>query len=81
MPTSGIVTRQREHFYLVRVQRHDVDVSGWDDLERIFLGEHRWWTLGEIEASADDFAPSRLAHFLADTLTGRVSNEPLDTGI
>jgi 8-oxo-dGTP diphosphatase len=81
MPHSGQAMRQRERFYLVRVEQLEVDVSGWDDFERTFMGEHRWWTLSELEASADDFAPRRLAHFLADLVSGRIPNVPLDTGI
>ena len=81
MPGSGQPTRQRERFYLVRVEEHDVDVSGWDDFERNFMGEHRWWTLAEVQASDDEFAPHRLGHFLADLLGGGIPPEPIDTGI
>jgi 8-oxo-dGTP pyrophosphatase MutT (NUDIX family) len=81
MPHSGQATRQRERFYLVRVDEHDVDVSGWDDFERNFMGEHRWWTLAQIQASNDEFAPRRLGHFLADLLSGRIPPEPIDTGV
>jgi len=81
MPHSGQPMRQRERFYLVRVEQHDVDVSGWDDFERTFMGEHRWWTLAEVQASHDEFAPHRLGDFLADLLGGRIPPEPIDTGI
>ena len=81
LPTTGQPIRQRERFYVVRVEQHEVDVSGWDDFERTFMGEHRWWTLGQIRASDDEFAPHRLAHFLADIVEGRIPREPVDTGI
>jgi 8-oxo-dGTP pyrophosphatase MutT (NUDIX family) len=81
MPDSGKATRQRERFYLVRVEEHEVDVSGWDDFERNFMGEHRWWTLGEVQTSDDEFAPHRLGHLLADLVNGRIPTEPVDTGI
>jgi 8-oxo-dGTP diphosphatase len=80
MPLSGQPMRQRERFYLVRVDQHDVDVSGWDDFER-FMGEHRWWTLSEVQTSDDEFAPHRLGHLLADLVLGRIPTEPIDTGI
>ena len=81
IPHSGELTRQRERFYLVRVDQHEVDVSGWDDFERIFMGEHHWWTVSEIQASDDEFAPHRLGDFLADLVNGDVPSEPIDTGI
>ena len=81
LPTSGELIRQRERFYLVRVERHDVDVSGWDDFERIFMGEHRWWTIDAVVASADEFAPHRLAHLVTELVKGDIPNEPVDTGL
>jgi 8-oxo-dGTP pyrophosphatase MutT (NUDIX family) len=81
MPHSGQAMRQRERFYLVRVEQHEVDVSGWDDFERTFMGEHRWWTISEVQASNDEFAPHRLGHFLADLVSGHIPSEPVDTGI
>jgi ADP-ribose pyrophosphatase YjhB (NUDIX family) len=81
MPLSGQPMRQRERFYLVRVDQHDVDISGWDDFERNFMGDHRWWTLSEVQTSDDEFAPHRLGHFLADLVNGRIPAEPIDTGI
>ena len=81
IPHSGQLTRQRERFYLVRVDLHEVDVSGWDDFERIFMGEHRWWTVSEIQASADEFAPHRLGDLLADLVNGDIPSEPVETGI
>jgi len=81
MPHSGQPIRQRECFYLVRVEQHEVDVSGWDVFERTFMGEDRWWTIGEVQASNDEFAPHRLGDFLADLVTGRIPSEPIDTGI
>jgi len=81
MPHSGQPMRQRECFYLVRVEQHEVDVSGWDDFERIFMGEDRWWTISEVQASNDEFAPHRLGDFLADLVNGRIPTEPIDPGI
>ena len=80
LPTTGQLLRQRERFYLVRVDSHEVDISGWDEFERKFMAEPCWWTVDEIVASADSFAPGRLGHFLRDVVAGRLPVEPLDTG-
>ena len=63
------------------MDQHEVDVSGWDDFERIFMGEHRWWTVSGIQASDDEFAPHRLGDFLADLVNGDIPSEPVETGI
>jgi 8-oxo-dGTP pyrophosphatase MutT (NUDIX family) len=81
LPTTGQLLRQRERFYLVRVDSHEVDITGWDEFERQFMAEPRWWSLDEIASSEDSFAPGRLAYFLGDVVAGHIPGEPLETGI
>ena len=81
MPDSGKLLHQWERFYLVRIDDHEVDITGWDDFERRFMTEPRWWTLEELEACRDDFAPMGLVRHLADLLRGKVPAEPIDVGI
>ena len=73
----------RERFAVVRVaDTSSVRPTSHDSL---FLGpdvreEHRWWTLGEIEASEDEFAPRALAQHLRQLLEHGPPREPLDVG-
>jgi len=81
LPSTGQLLHQLERFYLVRINDHEVDITGWDDFERKFMAEPRWWTLAELDATRDDFAPSGLARHLGDLLRGHVPAEPIDVGI
>jgi 8-oxo-dGTP pyrophosphatase MutT (NUDIX family) len=64
----GVSIDQHETFYLARCRAFDVDTSGFTDYERASTTEHRWWTVAEIEASRDEFAPGDLGPRLADLL-------------
>jgi 8-oxo-dGTP pyrophosphatase MutT (NUDIX family) len=77
---KGRAYRQRERFYLVRVDAHEVDRSGNDEDELHVLEEFRWWTLPEIEASREAFAPGQIALFLAPLLAGEIPSHPIDVG-
>ena len=77
---NGRAFRQRERFYLVRVPAHEVDRSGNDAQELSILEEFRWWTLPELEASTELFAPLRIALFLAPLLAGEIPSHPIDVG-
>lgn len=77
---NGRAYRQRERFYLVRVDAHQVDRSGNDSQELQVLEEFRWWTLRELDASAETFAPRRFAFFLAPLLAGAIPSHPVDVG-
>jgi len=72
--------RQRERFYLLRVDAHEVDRAGNDENELRVLEEFRWWTLPELEASAETFAPRRIALYLAPLLSGELPSHPVDVG-
>ena len=77
---NGRAYRQRERFYLVRVDAHEVDRKGNDENELRVLEEFRWWTLPDLEASDETFAPRRVALFLAPLLAGELPSHPVDVG-
>jgi ADP-ribose pyrophosphatase YjhB (NUDIX family) len=77
---KGVVERHLEHFYVVPIEHNDIDTSGLDPAEAGVIRDHRWWTLAEIGASSEQFAPRRLAEHLALVLDGKTSQEPVEVG-
>ncbi len=83
-PRFGQTTDTRELFALVRVPdrgvvqptEHDSLLAGPDTVE-----EHRWWSVDEILASSDEFAPRRLGRLLGDLLRGDLPTSPVDVGV
>lgn len=80
---KGIVYDTRERFALVRADVREIRPTNHDSL---FAGgdaeEHwRWWTVDELAASDDAFAPRRIAKFLPRLVAGRLPSEPLDVGV
>lgn len=70
---------QRERIYLVRAER-------FEPAPRIELRDEgvtdvRWWTLPELEASDDVFAPTRLPALLRDLLERGPPPEPIDASV
>ncbi len=70
----------RETFYVVRVDAADVVDDNWEPLERSMIVDHRWWSVPEIAASTEWFAPRRLAELLPPVLRGEFAAEPLRIG-
>ena len=66
---------------LVRVPATEINTGGWEDLERRFMEGGRWWSLEEIRASDEVFAPRRLGELLPAILTGDYPAEPFDAGV
>ena len=63
-PFDGTTYRQAEDYYVVRVDAHDVDVSGFSELEHRFVLGHRWWHLDEIRTTSDTVYPEELLEVL-----------------
>ena len=60
--------RQTEDFYFCRVDSDVVVTTGWTELERRSMTEHRWWTVEDLERTADVVHPEQLAALLAELL-------------
>ncbi|MEO8754736.1 MAG: NUDIX domain-containing protein [Casimicrobiaceae bacterium] len=71
---------ERERIYVVRVDEAAVTNDNWEPEEHTFLTAHRWWSLAEIVASDDWFAPRRITEFLPAIITGQYPAEPFDIG-
>jgi 8-oxo-dGTP pyrophosphatase MutT (NUDIX family) len=78
---GGEVWDSRESFFVCRAPAFEVDKTNWTELERRELGEHRWWSLDQIEASDELFVPSQLAVLLRPILGGEVPDVPLEIGL
>lgn len=46
-----------------------------------YIEGHRWWSLPELERSAEVFAPRRIAQLVAPVLRGEYPREPFDCGV
>ncbi|MFI7216672.1 NUDIX hydrolase [Micromonospora maritima] len=69
-PFDGVWYRQEQEFFLARVPGWEVDTAGFDAVERASVHGHRWWTVGELAATADRYYPPDLPDRLDRVLTG-----------
>jgi hypothetical protein len=79
---------QREQYHLVRSHAFEPKPRhSWEQLEREYLFEVRWWTLEELEAAGTapaeptTFAPRRLPELVRALLEEGPPAEPLDAGV
>ncbi len=78
----GTIVDSLETFFALRVNRHEVDTSGFTDLELRVLERHRWWSVPELAAAVDEvFAPRRIAALLPAVLDGAWPGPPIDVGV
>lgn len=68
---------QQERFFVARVPRWEVDAREHTEEERRVITAHRWWTLDEIVASKETFAPRQLGARLPALLAGELPQRPL----
>jgi 8-oxo-dGTP pyrophosphatase MutT (NUDIX family) len=68
---------QYERYFVARTMQSAVTPVKGDS----YVVGHRWWHLSEIEQSAEDFAPRRLAMLLPSLIRGEYPNPPIDCGV
>lgn len=66
---GGTDYRQAEVFYLARVERHEVDTTGFTPLEVACVTGHRWWPRSELAGTHERVFPDDLADVLTRVLT------------
>lgn len=66
-----------EAYYLARCpDAPELITDRWTELELQELAGHRWWSLPEIQASADLFVPRELPRIMPGILAGDLPVEP-----
>jgi 8-oxo-dGTP pyrophosphatase MutT (NUDIX family) len=58
----------REDYFFYRVDTFDIDISGFTAFERKAIAEHRWWSVADLETTAERVIPWGLAPLLASIL-------------
>lgn len=66
----------RETFFVLRDVEHVVTTGARTELELRADEPHRWWSLSELAASDEEFAPADLAERLPELLAGPWSGPP-----
>ncbi|MGB8650927.1 MAG: NUDIX domain-containing protein [Mycobacteriales bacterium] len=63
-PWGEVTYRQEEDYFVLRIDAHEVDTSGFNEVEvRAVLG-HRWWSVPELAATAETYYPRELLELL-----------------
>jgi 8-oxo-dGTP diphosphatase len=73
---------QTERYFFVRTPAFEpAPRHTWEQLNAEWVTDIRWWTIEEIEASDEVFAPSRLAALVRELLRDGPPWEAVDVGV
>jgi 8-oxo-dGTP pyrophosphatase MutT (NUDIX family) len=61
---EGVHFDQDECFFVVRVDRFELDAQACSDVEQRTIVEHRWWTYDELASTTDTVYPEGLIDLL-----------------
>jgi 8-oxo-dGTP pyrophosphatase MutT (NUDIX family) len=75
---SDKVVEQGEVFYSARVEPFEVVTDGHTEDERLSMIGHRWWTVGELRATAERIWPTELHRLVAAVVEGRSASLEID---
>ncbi len=61
---SAVTFLQHSTFFVLRVDSHVVDTSGFQEVEASSIVEHRWWSRDALRATAETYYPGCLVDLL-----------------
>lgn len=65
---NGRTSDVREVWFLARVPGFDVDISGFSELEVATISEYLWWSVEQLQGTADRLTPTDLPRLLLELL-------------
>ena len=68
----------REDYFFLRVEGHDIDISGFTAFERKSIAEYRWWAVADLETTAEPVVPLGLAPLLTSILGDGPPENPVE---
>jgi len=68
----------RDDFFHHRVDGHEIDTSGMEELEAGQHAGHRWWSVDELRTTAETVYPLGLSDLVAELVAGRVPAAPVE---
>ncbi len=78
---AGVQYDSIERFFVVKTKVVELDSSGFTEVEREVIREHRWWSATEILATTHEvFVPRRMGSLLVALLAGQLTSMPVETG-
>lgn len=61
---AGQRITQQQTYFVLRIEAHQVDTSGFTELERSSIVEHRWWKRAQLRSTRDVVYPRCLNELL-----------------
>ena len=71
------VGHMQDDFFFHRVTAHQVDTSGFEELEASQITEFRWWPISELATTDETVYPLGLAALMVDLAAGRIPSAPV----
>ncbi|WPU21673.1 NUDIX domain-containing protein [Cedecea neteri] len=60
MLPSGETVLAEERFFIIHVDKSDIDCSNWTDNEKKVIRDHHWWTVEELKQTSEIIFPRDL---------------------
>ncbi|MFW6074624.1 MAG: NUDIX domain-containing protein [Chloroflexota bacterium] len=81
VPWDEVIYDVRETWLLAWVAECEIDTSGFSDLERASISQHRWWTVNDLATSPDRLVPVNLADVVQRLLREGPPEHPIELPI
>jgi 8-oxo-dGTP pyrophosphatase MutT (NUDIX family) len=74
---NGSPFDQYERFFVALMSETSYNPPNQDG----YISKHKWWSLSELQASNDEFAPRNIRNIIVPILDGKYPEKPIDCGV
>lgn len=77
---EGVLFEQRSWYFIAYTSETRVDTSGFTEVERRSIVDHRWWSVDQLRNTPDVVYPPALSSLLESVLREGPPREPIEIG-
>ena len=77
---EGVLFEQRSWYFIAFTSETRVDTSGFTEVERRSIVDHRWWSVDDLRNTTDVVYPPALSSLLESVLREGPPREPIEIG-
>ncbi|WP_340608383.1 NUDIX hydrolase [Xenorhabdus bharatensis] len=61
---SGEAVLAKEHFYIVKIDKEDINITEWTENEKSAIKQHYWWEIDQLANAVETIYPNDITEIL-----------------
>ncbi|OTA14351.1 DNA mismatch repair protein MutT [Xenorhabdus vietnamensis] len=73
---SGEAVLAKEHFYIVKFDKEDINTTEWTENEKSVIKHHHWWEIDQLINTLETVYPNNIPEIFSTAVKNNILQEP-----